>query len=48
LFLLVQITSSPQYGEGSGIAALVGGVLGSRTVKGTLLALWVAGSSTGT
>ena len=31
LFLLVQITSSPQYGDGCGIVGLVGGVFGSRT-----------------
>src|SRR5829696_7721286 len=43
LFLLVQITSSPQYGDGAGIAALVGGVFGSRTVKGTRLALFATG-----
>jgi hypothetical protein len=47
LFLLVQMTSSPQYGEGCGIAGLVGGVLGSRTVNGTLLSVWRTGSSTG-
>ena len=47
LFLLVQITSSPQYGDDSGIAGLVGGVAGSRTVSGTRLAVLVLGSSTG-
>jgi hypothetical protein len=47
LFLLVQMTSSPQYGEGFSIAGLVGGVLGSRTVNGTLLSVWRTGSSTG-
>ena len=35
LFLLVQIASSPQYGDGNGIAAGVGGVFGSRTVSFT-------------
>src|SRR3989442_15808537 len=37
LFLLVQMTSSPQYGEGCGIAGPVGGVFGSRTVNFTWL-----------
>src|SRR5947209_7374248 len=47
LFLLVQIGSSPQYGDGCGIAGGVGGVFGSRTVSGMRLAVWVFGSSTG-
>jgi hypothetical protein len=34
LFLLVQIASSPQYGDGAGIFGLVGGVFASRTVSG--------------
>src|SRR6187549_843581 len=37
LFLLVQIASSPQYGDGFGMAAGVGGVFGSRTVSFTWL-----------
>ena len=47
LFLLVQITSSPQYGDGCGIDGFVGGVLESRTVSGTRLAVWRTGSRTG-
>ena len=48
LFLLVQMTSSPQYGDGCGSdAPAAGGVLGSRTVNGTRLASWRTGSSTG-
>jgi hypothetical protein len=48
LLLLVQMTSSPQYGDGCGIVgAAEGGVFGSRTVKGTRLAVWRTGSSTG-
>src|SRR5881409_3562484 len=40
LFLLVQMTSSPQYGDGRGSKApTAGGVLGSRTVSGTRLAV---------
>src|SRR5688572_2954181 len=48
LFLLVQMTSSPQYGEGAGIFGLVGGVFGSRTVSGMRSIVWVFGLSTGT
>src|SRR5262245_21937745 len=48
LFLLVQITSSPQYGDGCGIFGLVGGVFGSRTLSGTRLTVCFTGSSTGT
>jgi hypothetical protein len=48
LFLLVQITSSAQYGDGSGMAGFVTGVFGLRTVKATRLAVWVTGFSTGT
>ena len=47
LFLLVQIASSPQYGDGCGIVGVVGGVFGSRTVSGTWLIVCVTGSSTG-
>src|SRR5829696_5108728 len=47
LFLLVQITSSPQYGDGAGIFGLVDGVLASRTVSGMREMVWVFGSSTG-
>ena len=47
LFRLVQIASSPQYGDGFGIVADVRGVFGSRTVSFTwLIVLWT-GSSTG-
>src|SRR5687767_10390014 len=48
LFLLVQITSSPQYGDGAAIFGFVGGVFGSRTVRGTRVAVCFTGSSTGT
>src|SRR5215203_843892 len=48
LFLLVQMTSSPQYGEGCGIFGFVAGVFGSRTESGTRLTVCVTGSSTGT
>src|SRR5687767_4252769 len=45
---LVQIASVPQYGEGIWTCACAAsGVLGSRTVTGILLAVWVCGSSTG-
>ena len=37
LFLLVQMTSSPQYGDGCGMFGLVAGVFGSRTVSGIRL-----------
>src|SRR5262245_37812547 len=47
LFLLVQMTSSRQYGEGCGIAGGVGGVLGSRTVNFTWPTVWRTGSRTG-
>src|SRR5438093_11633179 len=48
LFLLVQMTESPQYGDGWGIwGPAAGRVLGSRTVNGTRLAVCRAGSSTG-
>src|SRR5262249_31805327 len=47
LVLLVQMTSSPQYGEGRGIAGSVAGVFGSRTVNGTRLTRWFTGSRTG-
>ena len=49
LFLLVQIGSSPQYGDAlrSSAAAFATGVFGSRTVSGTLLDSLRAGSSTG-
>src|SRR4030095_9205570 len=47
LFLLVQIASSPQYGEGAGIFGLVGGVFASRTVSGMRSMVWVFGLSTG-
>src|SRR5262245_37508150 len=48
LFLLVQITSSAQYGDGAGIFGFVGGVFGSRTESGTRVTVWRTGSSTGT
>src|SRR6187431_1737715 len=48
LFLLVQIGSSPQYGDGCGIFGLVAGVFGSRTDSGTRLTVFFTGSSTGT
>jgi hypothetical protein len=48
LFLLVQMTVSPQYGEGAGIAEAVAGVAGSRTVSGIWDAVCVTGSTTGT
>src|ERR1051325_10124641 len=44
LFLLVQMTSLFQYGEGAGISGDVGFVFGSRTVNGTLLTLFRIGS----
>src|SRR4051794_33800125 len=47
LFLLVQIASSPQYGDGAAIFGLAGGVFGSRTVRGTRPASLPFGSSTG-
>src|SRR5688572_26834466 len=47
LALLVQITSSPKYMEGAGIAGEVGLVFGSRTVKGIFLVVWRTGSRTG-
>src|SRR5216117_2469512 len=47
LFLLVQIASSPQYGDGAGIFGDVGGVLGSRTVNFTWLIVLRTGSRTG-
>src|SRR5262245_63872191 len=47
LFLLVQITSSPQYGDGAGILGDVGGVFGSRTVSGICEMVLVTGFSTG-
>ena len=47
LFLLVQMTSLPQYGEGCSIAGGVGGVFGSRTVNGIWLDVLRTGSSTG-
>src|SRR5262245_51312079 len=47
LFRLVQITSLPQYVDGCGMLAEVGGVFGSRTVSGTWLAEFVFGSRTG-
>src|SRR5437667_8796056 len=47
LFLLVQIGSSPKYGDGAGIVGEVGGVFGSRTVNFTWLTAWRTGSSTG-
>src|SRR6187431_1700303 len=47
LFLLVQITSSPQYGEAAGIFGLVAGVFGSRTLSGMRLTVCLMGSSTG-
>ena len=48
LFLLVQMTSSPQYGDGAGIFGFVGGVFGSRTDSGMRLTVCFTGSSTGT
>src|SRR5262245_43388995 len=48
LFLLVQMASSPQYGDGCGIFGLVGGVFGSRTVSGIRVTVFFTGSSTGT
>src|SRR5262245_22578109 len=48
LFLLVQITSLPQYGDGAGIEGFVGGVFGSRTESGTRVTVLRTGSSTGT
>ena len=48
LFLLVQIGSSPKYGDGAAILGEVGGVFGSRTLSGIWLIVWVFGSSTGT
>src|SRR5687768_18455940 len=48
LFRLVQIGSSPQYGDGADICGEVRGVLESRTVSGIWLATWRTGSSTGT
>src|SRR5712692_2150453 len=48
LFLLVQMTSSPQYGEGwIIIGSAAGFVFGSRTVSFTWLAVWRTGSRTG-
>src|ERR1051325_5393203 len=47
LLRLVQIGSSPQYGEGAAIFCDVGGVLGSRTVSGTRVTALRVGSSTG-
>jgi hypothetical protein len=47
LFLLVQMTSLPQYGDGCIIAGGVGGVVGSRTVSGIRVVVWRTGSSTG-
>jgi len=47
LLRLVQIASSPQYGEGCGMVADVRGVFGSRTVSGTRLTVCRTGSSTG-
>src|SRR3990170_6764390 len=47
LFLLVQIASSPKYGEGAAIFGEVGGVFGSRTLSGIWLTALVFGSSTG-
>ncbi len=48
LFLLVQIASSPKYGDGAAIFGEVGGVFGSRTFSGIWLMVCVFGSSTGT
>src|SRR5688572_16346802 len=45
--LLVQIASVPQYGDGPVTCPCGPGVLGSRTVTGTRLAVCVFGSSTG-
>src|SRR3954470_12723951 len=47
LFLLVQIASSPQYGDAFGIVAGVRGVFGSRTLSFTWLSVLWTGSSTG-
>ncbi len=47
LFLLVQIASSPQYGDGAGTLLEVAGVLGSRTVSLIWLIVFATGSSTG-
>ena len=47
LFLLVQITSSPQYGDGAGIFGEVGGVLASRTLSGMRSMVCVLGFRTG-
>ena len=47
LFLLVQTTSLPQYGEGCGMFGDVAGVFGSRTVSGTRPIVLVAGVSVG-
>src|SRR5215207_4505910 len=45
---LVQIASVPQYGEGTATCCGdAGGVLGSRSVTGIRVAVWVVGSSTG-
>src|SRR5687768_4529195 len=46
LALLVQIGSLPQWGEGAATGPGPG-VVGSRSVTGTRLAVWVFGSSTG-
>ena len=47
LLRLVQIGSSPQYGDGCGIVVGVRGVFGSRTVSFTCEIALRAGSSTG-